>query len=364
MNFSNRRSGKEVLQNVEEAVLSHRLQASESCLLLFEDIDLLFAEEDEGFHAAVAQLITNAVRPIVMTTNCSMYSPLDSKIERKDPLRVHFEMPSPSLILKNVLLPIISQMSLLMEKQESGAAVNSLVESLVRHCCCDIRLCMNQCQLLFIPGFFNCDTIHHHIGWGSPYDFNFVRKSFSDSNNSLNRDVKRSSRDNLDIDVLCNSKKTALNRLIELQQGLSLLSDVDYIENRLSGYDTEDKETISGYFRENFNSYLTSRQDSCAVECFGSLALENDADLVEEKGVEELKAEMEDYTDPGWENWAAVRSIVKASALNSVGRMAKRNGRLSCYFNRLHQSFVQRICNTLSFHTELEIARELEETAS
>lgn len=87
---------------------SHRLESSENCLLLFKDIELLAGEEDEGFHAAVAQLITNAVRPIVMTTCQGAYEALDSKIEKKEPLRITFSYPKSQRIVDKILIPIIS----------------------------------------------------------------------------------------------------------------------------------------------------------------------------------------------------------------------------------------------------------------
>lgn len=85
MNASSRRTGKRILKELEEATKSHRIkknkhkspferitnenetsEISQNSLILLEDIDLIF-EEDEGFVSAAYQLASNTKRPIVMT---------------------------------------------------------------------------------------------------------------------------------------------------------------------------------------------------------------------------------------------------------------------------------------------------------
>lgn len=85
MNASSRRTGKKILKELEEATKSHRIKKnkhkspferitnknetskiSQNSLILLEDIDLIF-EEDEGFVSAAYQLASNTKRPIVMT---------------------------------------------------------------------------------------------------------------------------------------------------------------------------------------------------------------------------------------------------------------------------------------------------------
>ncbi|XP_014472510.1 PREDICTED: ATPase family AAA domain-containing protein 5 [Dinoponera quadriceps] len=85
VNASSRRTGKRILKELEEATKSHRIkknkhgssferaaeeneapEISQNSLILLEDIDLIF-EEDEGFVSAAYQLASNTKRPIVMT---------------------------------------------------------------------------------------------------------------------------------------------------------------------------------------------------------------------------------------------------------------------------------------------------------
>lgn len=85
VNASSRRTGKKILKELEEATKSHRIKKkehkslfervankneapkiSQNSLILLEDIDLIF-EEDEGFISAANQLASNTKRPIVMT---------------------------------------------------------------------------------------------------------------------------------------------------------------------------------------------------------------------------------------------------------------------------------------------------------
>ena len=85
MNASSKRTGKRILKELEEATKSHRIKKSkhkslferitnedetskisQNSLILLEDIDLIF-EEDEGFVSAAYQLASNTKRPIIMT---------------------------------------------------------------------------------------------------------------------------------------------------------------------------------------------------------------------------------------------------------------------------------------------------------
>lgn len=84
MNASSKRTGKIILKELEEATKSHRIKKKkhtllfeqdneseipktlQNSLILLEDIDLIF-EEDEGFISAAYQLALNTKRPIIMT---------------------------------------------------------------------------------------------------------------------------------------------------------------------------------------------------------------------------------------------------------------------------------------------------------
>lgn len=86
INASSKRTGKKLLQDMHEATQSHQvknqtgsmqnfLQQTEQpkdaktkmCLILIEDVDLIF-DQDDGFIPALNQLITATKRPIIMTT--------------------------------------------------------------------------------------------------------------------------------------------------------------------------------------------------------------------------------------------------------------------------------------------------------
>ncbi|KAF5269601.1 hypothetical protein FQR65_LT05940 [Abscondita terminalis] len=86
VNASNKRTGKKLLMELQEATLSHQVNKIENslqqhlqksrmdkmCLLLIEDVDLVF-EQDDGFISALCQLLTTSKRPIILTTtdkNC------------------------------------------------------------------------------------------------------------------------------------------------------------------------------------------------------------------------------------------------------------------------------------------------------
>ena len=55
---------------------------NKTALILFEDIDVVF-EEDEGFYAAVNSLAASTKRPVVLTTSNGLFSP--RKFLKSDP---------------------------------------------------------------------------------------------------------------------------------------------------------------------------------------------------------------------------------------------------------------------------------------
>ena len=101
LNASSTRSGRQVLANLREATQSHSVKKQEkskgdeksnglpnkkeceskassaeetkgmdkTTVILFEDIDIVFEDLDEGFHSAINNLITTTKRPIVLTTS-------------------------------------------------------------------------------------------------------------------------------------------------------------------------------------------------------------------------------------------------------------------------------------------------------
>ncbi|XP_023020716.2 enhanced level of genomic instability 1 isoform X1 [Leptinotarsa decemlineata] len=90
LNASSKRTGKRLLLEIQEATQSHQVRKQKSqffaekklkeriedtesqtnkkmCVILIEDIDIVF-EQDDGFISALTQLITTSKRPIVLTT--------------------------------------------------------------------------------------------------------------------------------------------------------------------------------------------------------------------------------------------------------------------------------------------------------
>nr|XP_033336733.1 ATPase family AAA domain-containing protein 5 [Megalopta genalis] len=122
VNASSRRTGKILLKELEEATKSHRIKKksdaptffnlssdetvpkkiSQKSLILIEDIDLIF-EEDEGFISATYQLALNTKRPIVMT--CRDICPHLAKIAPQQN-RIYFQQATGSRIV--ALLQLIA----------------------------------------------------------------------------------------------------------------------------------------------------------------------------------------------------------------------------------------------------------------
>lgn len=121
VNASSRRTGKRILKELEEATKSHRIKKnkckspfeqvakeddapkiSQNSLILLEDIDLIF-EEDEGFVSAAYQLASNTKRPIVMT--CRDMCPHLSKMAPQQK-KIYFQQVNGNRV--SALLELIS----------------------------------------------------------------------------------------------------------------------------------------------------------------------------------------------------------------------------------------------------------------
>lgn len=83
INASSKRTGKRLLQELQEATQSHQVRKDsvlnafrvekpkkkrQMCLLLIEDVDVVF-EQDEGFLSALSQLLGTSKRPVVLVTS-------------------------------------------------------------------------------------------------------------------------------------------------------------------------------------------------------------------------------------------------------------------------------------------------------
>jgi hypothetical protein len=385
VNFSSRRPKKEVIQRVEEAVLSHRLESSSNCLLLFKDIDLIDNEEDEGFYAAVAQLITTAVRPIVMTTSKHLYSALDSKIEKKDPLRIAFEYPKSAQLVKKVLMPIIaSEMGEdVLSDEGLKSKLQRILQSISLHGRCDIRQVINQTQLLFAcKRPVTSETVHRHsIQQDGLLDLGFTRgskkyRSREDSSNENGMDVENEEEDDKLCLTLKARKKRQLAELDRMAELLGSLGDLDCVNglnlsrDRKSSFDEDEsllKNDIqflkSNYFDTTFCSMLNGVPLG-TKRIISELAFASEEEVMKAERVYKLGDEVGEYFDSpygegAWESAAWLRTIVKRNMMDSVGRLAKRNGRLTCYFNRLDRGFMNRVCMSFDYDKELEVAREL-----
>jgi len=373
VNFSSRRPGKDVLQRVKEAVLSHRVESSSNCLLLFKDIDLIDDEEDEGFYAAVAQLITTAVRPIVMTTSKAIDFVLDSKLERKDPLKISFEYPKSPEIVDKVLMPMIKSR---MKKKMSADALVSLesyLRSITLHARCDIRQVINQAQVLFACNRpITKEIIHQHSVQQNQFlDLGFIQsnKPYIDINNSNNS----SDEESVCKSIKARKKRTQMdiNSICESLEALGDLDFVDGINSRLrkpiydeeSSLPNEKLQLKSMYFNPVFKSKLESKpKDSRFRDILSKLTFESQEEVIKSEEIYKLGAKVGEYLelpgiDSSWELAACVRTIMKGNMMDSVGRNAKRNRRLTYYFDRLDKGFMDEICKTFNYDQELELAK-------
>lgn len=340
----------------------------------------------------MAQLITTAVRPIVMTSSLPSHYLIDSKLDRKDPLRISFTLPKAGEIVEKILKPIlISTKSI---KESGDSQVDRWLDSIVRHSGCDIRQCINQLQLLLstsadITRLSNQD-IHLHSNPFLPHlvDLNFPRQSLLPNSSKTKEDSQLGGGDEDDEDelnlTLSARKKRCITQLDSLSDCLELFGDLDGISRISSSRPTRnvnifgDMEEANWHWnhmsgmRSTFFTRLEmcleaqKRKEDCAAtkldpKWMRELVLESDEEIDKWMGIDGVNEEIGQYCDRSttgaidWESCAAVRTIVKNNVLDgAAGRVQKRHGRMASYFNRLDKRLVAKIQGTLGFQEQLD----------
>ncbi|GAB0098622.1 hypothetical protein DMENIID0001_143830 [Sergentomyia squamirostris] len=98
INAGQRRSGKKILQELQEATKSHKISQKSTdelshrfSLILVEDAEIAF-EQDDGFVGALHQIVSDSKRPVILTTSDSNCQHLERFIAMNV---IHFEPPEP-----------------------------------------------------------------------------------------------------------------------------------------------------------------------------------------------------------------------------------------------------------------------------
>ncbi|KAK0161682.1 hypothetical protein PV327_008101 [Microctonus hyperodae] len=151
VNASSKRSGRIIIRELEEATKSHRVKKmdskaitqhklnsktniSERSLILIEDVDLIF-DEDEGFASAIYQLASNTKCPIAMTCRYSC-----SLLNRMAPQQLQIFFRAISGTRAMALIELIAL-------AETGSSISHLcLEKLIA--CGDLRKALLNLQYL------------------------------------------------------------------------------------------------------------------------------------------------------------------------------------------------------------------------
>jgi DNA polymerase III delta prime subunit len=127
VNASSLRGGRQVTAQLQEATQSHNVKSdkrealkellssssvaaasdssssrSKTALILFEDIDVVFEDQDEGFYAAVNALAATTKRPVILTTSNPHFSP--GKFLKSDPRPFVFSSAPAAVIARHLQL--------------------------------------------------------------------------------------------------------------------------------------------------------------------------------------------------------------------------------------------------------------------
>merc|ERR1712012_39845 len=107
VNASSGRNGKALLAKLHEATQGQQVRRDQvkakeeskgkkKALILFEDIDIVFEDLDDGFYGAVSTLVQQTKRPIVMTTSDKGFQMFEHRQLRCDPEVIFWKAPAAS----------------------------------------------------------------------------------------------------------------------------------------------------------------------------------------------------------------------------------------------------------------------------
>ncbi len=94
--------------NKKNASSSSTNHLNRKALILFEDVDLVFGDQDEGFYSAVSGLVSTTKRPIVLTSSDENFS-CKKLMRNVDPRVFKFAAPQPSKAARNLQLMCLSE---------------------------------------------------------------------------------------------------------------------------------------------------------------------------------------------------------------------------------------------------------------
>lgn len=219
VNASSRRTGKKIFKELDEATKSHRIKkngskslfrpilkeannSSQNSLILLEDIDLIF-EEDEGFISAISQLVSNTKRPIVMT--CKDVCPHLNKMAPEQN-RIYFQK-----VVGNRASTLLKLISL----AETGFQISCecLAELLQNG---DLRKALLQLQYLLVSGFAHVNK----------YPFNSRNFVWQDMKYYLYQPAIKETKKQKAKGCVRNNNRNTLNNLANQLDYLSLLSSL------------------------------------------------------------------------------------------------------------------------------------------
>ena len=78
----------------EQGQVKEEGSSKKKALILFEDIDLVFDDLDDGFYGAVTTLVQQTKRPIVLTTSDQEFKIFGHRALRCDPELITWEAPN------------------------------------------------------------------------------------------------------------------------------------------------------------------------------------------------------------------------------------------------------------------------------
>ncbi|XP_044590455.1 ATPase family AAA domain-containing protein 5 isoform X2 [Cotesia glomerata] len=377
VNASSKRPGRKILKDLEEATKSHHVKKSDgkilfqasanndkktmqNSLILFEDVDIIF-DEDDGFISATYQLAANTKRPIVMTCRDSC-----SHLSRMAPqqLRICYQTTYGSRV--SALLELITL-------AESGTRLpQSCLNKLIA--IGDLRKALLQLQYILISGIPQSSLLpsdFHKTLWQDMRNYLYKPVAKLDKKQTKKKNLQNVNGSNLDImDNLADDLDaiSLVSSLVDIDDHILNISELKYepslsLEETMDSYSSNDVRSIEigKWLRHRVMNKYTTDTSEIDTKLVRQLSLKKELNTGINTALSQISINNLDSRSVSIDYLPAIRTICRSEEIKSSNNTKRRffhylqNFRLP--YGQIKPNILQAACKAMQEKNEKPLQR-------
>ncbi|CAG5093496.1 Similar to ATAD5: ATPase family AAA domain-containing protein 5 (Homo sapiens) [Cotesia congregata] len=377
VNASSKRPGRKILKDLEEATKSHHVKKSDgkilfqasanndkktmqNSLILFEDVDIIF-DEDDGFISATYQLAANTKRPIVMTCRDSC-----SHLSRMAPqqLRICYQTTYGSRV--SALLELITL-------AESGTRLpQSCLNKLIA--IGDLRKALLQLQYILISGIPQSSLLpsdFHKTLWQDMRNYLYKPVAKLDKKQTKKKNLENVNGSNLDImDNLADDLDAVslVSSLVDIDDHILNITEFKYepslsLEETMDSYSSNDVRSmeIGKWLRHRVMNKYTTDTSEIDTKLVRQLSLKKELNTGINTALSQISINNSDSRSVSIDYLPAIRTICRSEEIKSSNNTKRRffhylqNFRLP--YGQIKPNILQAACKAMQEKNEKSLQR-------